>query len=344
MQLMLGVAWALPLVGSDAGALEVAREQAGGEWSMVAWSAVRAGQAKTLAGQAVHPCVAGSTPLTEALQTLESAVVRGEEVARAETLVEGALCVEGTAADLARLHFLRAVALAEREDPQASAEFTFARALDPDLVWDVDFSSSLRPAFDAVVVPTERVVLDVLPRGLVVGATESGIVPGRHLVRQPDGAYWIDLAFSDTLVVPRAFDDEALGWIAEDTRRSDLSRLLSVHLGEGVQAGVVWERQLWTGRTGRSDWTPRGPTRPPVDVPSRKRVRWGLPVVIGGAVLSAVGGGLSLSALGSAQLDDNGRSTVDVETYDGLMSRYRLGNGLGIAGLAVAGIGIVGVL
>jgi hypothetical protein len=340
--LMLGWAVAAPLVAVEPAGLQLAAERVPGEWSLVAWSDVRSGQPATLGGQQVTACTAVATTKDAALDDLKRAVLLADGVEAAVREAERAVCPTGTPEDLARIAFLTGVAAMEAGEEEAgAAQFVRARTFAPGLGWDEAFSDRYRPAFDAARPLEGTVRLEILPEGQVVFPTAE-LPSTRHLVRVGAKAYWTELAFDDVVVVPRAFDDAALGWIADDARRADLSRLLAVSLGEGVEAGVVHDGTVWTGRTGRSDWVAHRPVavvpevESPPETPPRRR-RWAAPLIGAGAVLTAVGAGAAAEAYLTA-------NTGTADDHLRRKARYRVGNAVWAGGSVVMAVGIVGGL
>ena len=193
----------------------------------------------------------------------------------------------------------------------------------------------------------DPVLLDVIPRvSIAIDGRPAEVplagYPGEHLIEaEGSGWYWVALpAAPDTLVLPAAFPPEAIGWVADEVRREALSALLAATLGEGIRATVVADGRVWTGTTGRSDWTVRDrPGGPPVAVRRPRPLAPAL-LVVAGSASTAIGAIVSAQAWTVGASEASSLSWVDRERA---RRRYWAGHAATGSGIALAGAGLIWV-
>lgn len=345
------VAAAEPLVhdGSAELALEAALEVAiGRPLEPVAFGALLQHPPVLRSGGLVVGCVQAPLRFSEALEAVTSGVLYSEPdlQRRFERARAAAVCDGADADGLSRLGFLEGIAALEAGDEAAARDaWRMALRRDPQLGWDPDYAPELQRVFDAVASePTPASVrFDVIP-GIEVAidgreaSAPIAALPGEHLLELSGaGRHWITLPEApDALVVPAAFPPDALGWMADD-RREQLSALLAATLGEGIRATVVVDGQTWTGTTGRIDWIQLDTAQPPVPIGARRR-RAPVAMVLGGAALSVVGGGLAAQAW-AVGVAEPGAS--DALAWSRARDRYWAGHAVSAGGLTLAGAGVI---
>jgi hypothetical protein len=276
------------------------------------------------------------------------------ELDRAETLASAAIawapCADLAAPDLSDLLRIWGIVAVHQEGP-AAERFAIARSMFPEMVWDDRFAPRYREAFDAYEAAFEQTELTVFPPGDLridgTQSTDTTLSAGRHVVTLGSNGAWVTLLDApDTLVLPAAYPDDALSWMADETLRPALTELLAVTLGEGERAMVHHDGTVWTGTTGRVDWQALPsllPTEAP-PLPQAKSRPTGPILAISGGGLALVGIGLAAGgyAMASSNADQNPSTTGAVRSKRYLMGRTlsQVGLGIGIAGGVVSGTGV----
>ena len=299
------------------------------------------------------PTQSCAEPSSMDVADIESALLYAE-LDRAEAAVSAAVawapCAALSAPELSALMRTWGIVAAHTEGP-AQERFTIARTMFPGMAWDERFAPRYRQGFDAAQPSATETQLTVLPRGdvLIDGQpTTPNLAVGMHIVSIGSVGAWVDLLDApDTLVLPAAYPDDALSWIADDARRSELTALLAVTLGEGERAMVHHDGVLWEGLTGRVDWTAQTPTTPeqqvdPPPLPPRRGI--GPVVAISGGVLAAAGIGLAAGGYSLASSNAEPSSSVSgsdrQRRYNTGRTLSRLGLGLAIGGGLATGGGV----
>lgn len=379
---LIASAHAIPLVHSGEAdpALERVTSSLGpGAWSPVPLSEVLEAPPALRSGAAAVGCAVqrGEVQLAEALDALHSALLY-LELEQAEALVASAraevLCADPPigAPLLAQLELLDGIRHELADAPQAArARFDAALTYDASVAWDEAFPPDRRGRFDAAVSEhtgaTAALQIHPAQGALQIDGqppTPGGQPPDKQPGTIPAGSHVITVGghsvritlepgATDSLVVPAAYPDDVLSWMQDPDRRADLSVLLAHGLGEGVYAVVVAEGVVWSGTTGRVDWTLHPATPQPVDPgpsgsgdpPRRTR----LPAVVAGSGLGAglVGGALIGAGFlqGSAAvrqilaLNEGGLDPDYPDRYAALAERYTSAQGLQRVGVPVAGVG-----
>ena len=377
LTIVFSTAFAVPVVftgGDDAAAdaLELAAVAGVVGPEPVSFDSLRLQAAKLQSGGRVWGCEAKepARSLAEALVAAHRDLLFLELEAAEEGLGQARALVRcGASYDagqLARIELLDGIRheLAGRPD-RARARFDAAIRYDPQVAWDDAFSPDRRAQFDKAL--EERTAPQVsfavhpdLP--VKVDAREwngTDVAAGERVVEVGGITVLVnvDPSIPDVLVVPAAFPPAALGWIVDDSRRDQLSALLQVTLGEGVRAAVMWDGVLWTGTTGRVDWTPHvsDPTAgvdPIAKVEPRRPRRTfakvlgvvGTSALIAGGALTAVGVGIAADAVREA--DEVLMAEVPSRSdFNAAGARYRTGTTLITAGsIAMGGGGAVGMV
>ncbi len=315
--------------------------------------AIRAHDPWSRNGQPIAVCSPGH---------IDAKAVRGHllyrelDAARERLAAERVRCA-GTREERAELERAAGLlALADGDEPKAATAFAVAKGYDPDVPWDDGFPTEQHALFDAaeplaatlLVVPTPKEVdggppvpgpWAAGPHGLAVGAT---------------AIYFRHGDIDDVLAVPSAHPPE-LPPMADEAARVQLTHVLSAALGEGTRVHVAAPDALWTGTTGRTDWTaipwPTVATPEPLPTaapePKRRPVPWH---VAGAGAVVAAGGGL-LAGVSNAQaqgLADDMSGATERGPYDelatragGANDRMRIGQGLLAGGAGIATVGVV---
>jgi hypothetical protein len=322
-------------------------------WEPSAWSDLRAGPPRTLSGTPVDgTCRPDGSPMGLALDGLQGSVLYGDPDVeeRYATARDAAVCNGASPEQLGRLGFLGGVAAADAgDDARAVERFRAARVWQPGLQWDPAFPSKIQPLFESATPPEKQALLEVAPReGATVDGREPGpVVAGEHLVRIGERGAWVATrGLPDALVWPAAFPPDGLTLADDPARRADLSRVLAAALGEGVAFGVVVQGRVWTGTTGRVDWTLHAPEPQPVPAPelppppAPRRRPVPVALLVGGVALAGVGGALAVPSWVKGSRGE----WPDLDAHDAGRRRYWLGQGLVAAGTAVGGVGLVWTL
>jgi len=353
---ILTAALATPLVhdpdASDA--VERARE-AGVQDSLepMGLDAIRAHAPWSRNGQPIAVCSPGHVDA----KAVRGHLLYGELDAARERLAAERVRCAGTRNERAELERAAGLlALAEGDEPKAAIAFAVAKGYDPDVPWDDGFPADQQAIFDAaepltaalLVVPTPREVDGAPPEAGALSAGPHGLKVGATAL------YFRHSDIDDVLAVPSAYAPE-LPPLADEAARVELTHVLSAALGAGTRVHVAAPDALWTGTTGRSDWTaipwpavviPEPlPTAAPE--PKRRPVPW---YIAGAGAVVAAGGGV-LAGVSNAQargLADDMSGATERSAYDDLATRaggandrVRIGQGLLAGGAGIATVGVV---
>ncbi len=276
------------------------------------------------------------------------------ELDRAETLASDAMawapCAELSAPELSDLVRIWGIVAVHQDGPGAE-RFAIGRGMFPEMAWDDRFAPRYREAFDAYEPAFKQTQLTVFPPGdlLFDGSTPNSttVTTGRHAVALGSNGAWVALLdAADTLVIPQAYPDDALSWMADETLRPALTELLAVTLGEGERAMVQHDGTVWMGTTGRVDWqVVSSQIRPPMPSdPIVKRSPTGPIMAISGGLLTVVGIGLAAGgyAMAASNAEPNLPTTGAVrdDRYATGKTLSQAGLGIGIAGGVLTGTGI----
>lgn len=354
---LVAAAAATPLVHDTGGDDVVARAREAGvteELEPVGLDVVRESEPWSRNGQPVGPCSPGS---------IDAGAVRGHllygelEAARERLAAERVRC-DGSAADRAELERAAGLlALATGEEAQAAEAFAVAKAYDASLSWDDGFPAEQRAVFDAaeplaaslLVAPAAARIDGAPPTGEPLAAGPHGILVGSTSV------YLRHSDIDDVLVVPAAFPDR-LPALTDEGARRDLTHVLSAALGSGQRVYVAGPDALWSGTTGRTDWSPTPwpslPEPEPVAVAVVKPSPAPWVVAGAGGVLALAGGvltgvsaaqGQGLASDMQAALDEGDRAAFDALSgrTKGTNGRFLVGQGLLAGGAGVAAVGLV---
>lgn len=349
---LISTALAAPLVHDDDVPAADAAEQASTAGiteglEPTSLSTVRAAPPWTRSGRALGPCTPGD---------VDAGVVRGHllygefDEARERLSAERSKCggPPSARAELERAAGL--LALSDGDAAAATQHFATAKGFDPALSWDTGFPADQQAIFDAAEPHTAR--LDVGERQATIDgqpATEAAVAVGVHGVVIGELVLSVDLPEGgDVLVIPGAFP-ETLPPLADPASRLALTRALSASLGEAKRVHVLAPDGVWTGTTGRVDWT-QTPLASPPPLPDATARRTKAPWWVAGAGGLVAGVGASLAGINSLSAndlaDEMGRTT-DRTRYDDLLQeaeaangRVRIGQGIAAGGAGVALVGI----
>ncbi len=354
---MLATALATPLLHDADPATAVQRAKVAGvqdELEPLSLEALRGASPWSRNGAPLRACNPGE---------VDAAAVRGHllygELQEAhQRLAEERLRCGGPASARAELERAAGLlALADGDEAKASRAFAVAKGYDPKVPWDDGFPAEQRALFDdavplvadLLIVPAPSLVDGGAPSEGPMAAGAHGVLVGRlelHLVHGH---------VADVLAVPSALGPD-LPALSDVAARLELTHALSAAIGPGERVHVAAPDALWTGTTGRTDWTSipwpapalaEGPEGPALPEPRRSIAPW-LVAGIGGAVV--LGGGLltGVNHAAATGLADDMFAATDRGSYDELRTRaeaangrVKVGEGLLIGGAGVATIGLV---
>jgi len=351
---MLVIAVAAPLVHDpgDTDAAERAREAGVTEpLEPVSLDDIRTTAPWSRNGQPIDNCAPG--PI--AADAIRGHLLYGELDAARQRLATERMQCDGTAAQRAELERAAGLlALMAGDEATARHAFAVAKGYDPELPWDDGFPADQQALFDAVEPLVATLVVAPVPDAMDGAPPTAGpVAAGSHgLVL---GATRLHLRHSDVddvLAVPGAYP-LALPSLADEASRLALTHVLSARLGVGERVHVAGPEALWTGTTGRTDWTPTpwpappAPDPEPVATVKRSPAPW---LVAGGGAVVAVAGGLlaGVSASQAQGFATDMADTTDRSVYDelatkgeGANGRVRIGQGLLLGGAGLTTVGLV---
>jgi len=268
-----------------------------------------------------------------------------------------------------RLHFLDGIA-AHAAGDSAAASRAFARAFvyEPGLNWDGYFAPKAKPLFDEA-----KVAAQEQAKGQLVLIPEPGVgtlwvdgqsvdpsldaievVPGDHLVQVLAAevvtvSVNVEAGGNVQLVIPRALPSEAVAWVDEEARRSDLQHVFdavlvpgsTIHMaaGDRVYRTVIGSVEPWDELEVPTRYL-RGGNLSPRQVTARS-------LIYGGGSIGLIGASLAASgyfAATAAYHDGTNASSWDGyleanANYAPATERLAMGRWLGLGGLALAGTG-----
>jgi len=364
--------------GSDAaGAIEMAAGATGlppAELSGITLAELIGGGAPRASGLlALEPCTGTPTAMAQ----IRDAAARAQgdlnygRFPKASTVLAGARFALGcltdpvNAAIAARVFYLSAIVDFEAGDErQAHVDFHQAALLQPDITWDEAFAPDNGKAlFDAAVARVAKdgtAALQVYPLPLGEAVVVDGkpapadtllvtLPAGRHLLQvgAPARTAWIELAASQdaTLLFPADLSADALTWMDDPSRRTQVNTVLATLTSAGTPLVVVDGEHVWRGTTGLADWER-------LEQPGDKARRAiGHAVTWTGGALFVGGGGFAIAgmlrasgAIGSCEeaITANDPATCDsgVATYDSGRQWLRIGRYVAGAGLVLGGAGV----
>ncbi len=267
-------------------------------------------------------------------------------------------------ATAARIFFLTGVLAAKAETDGQAAYRSFLRALvfEPHLTWGDEFPSewgqdwfdsarrSLEQGESAglrLAVRPERGSLFVDGREISPRSQALELRPGRHLLQTGINkvtTVWVELgaATESIALLPASAPDDILGWLYDSERWGDLSNMLAATLDPEAALFVAHRGQVWQGRAGSPSWTE---IRLPRSSTSRVLTWSGAGVFTAGAVASSIlyawGKNLSNACIEDSQQDLPETCADNELSYQSLRSLLPFTEGLALAGVAMAGGGLL---